>query len=64
MRARIRADDRDGDFTKTYLKPDGSIVQDLDHPSYDDILAVFAQDDDPQNGPVEVESATARSAEQ
>ncbi|AFI62393.1 ABC transporter ATP-binding protein [Bifidobacterium animalis subsp. animalis MCC 1489] len=43
---------------------DGSIVQDLDHPSYDDILAVFAQDDDPQNGPVEVESATARSAEQ
>ena len=43
---------------------DGSIVQDLDHPSYGDILAVFAQDDDPQNGPVEVESATARSAEQ
>ncbi|WP_095612866.1 ABC transporter ATP-binding protein [Bifidobacterium italicum] len=34
---------------------DGRIVQDLDRPSYDDILAVFAQDDDPQNGPVEVE---------
>lgn len=36
---------------------DGSITQDMDHPTYDDILAVFAEHDDPDNGPVEVESA-------
>ncbi len=36
---------------------DGSITQDMDHPTYDDILAVFAEHDDPDNGPVEVESS-------
>ena len=36
---------------------DGSITQDMDHPTYDDILAVFAEHDDPDNGPVDVEPA-------
>lgn len=36
---------------------DGSITQDMDHPTYDNILAVFAEHDDPDNGPVEVESS-------
>lgn len=40
---------------------DGSITQDMDHPTYDDILAVFAEHDDPDNGPVDVEPA-AREA--
>ena len=41
---------------------DGSITQDMDHPTYDDILAVFAEHDDPDNGPVSVESADAKEA--
>lgn len=40
---------------------DGSITQDMDHPTYDDILAVFAEHDDPDNGPVDVEPAAGEA---
>ncbi|MUH58840.1 ABC transporter ATP-binding protein [Bifidobacterium canis] len=38
---------------------DGKITQDMDHPTYDEILSVFAEHDDPENGPVDVESTEA-----
>lgn len=36
---------------------DGSITHDMHHPTYDQILEVFADNDDPENGPVEVTEA-------
>ncbi len=47
---------------RVLLLSDGSISQDMDHPTYDDILAVYAEHDDPDNGPVSVESADAKEA--